>query len=150
MRRPQMIKRYVVLLSITAIFYASGALACRSDSFNPTWDPTQFHQSLNTDVNDYGIFFEEAAPWSACTQAAADGLYRKIYSTLHPSWSFDDPAVGPTGPYGRWLAGGDIALIHTTALRLANVGKLTKPLDDMIQNLNYQAKIDNFCGWNNL
>jgi len=147
-----MIKRYVVLLSITALFYARGALACRSDAGNPTWDPTLFHQSLNTDVNDYGIFFEEAAPWSGCTQAAADGLYKKIYLTLHDSsWNpyFNDPSVGPTGPYGRWLSGGDIALIHATALRLANVGKLTKPLDDMIQSINYQAKIDNFCGWNN-
>ena len=45
-----MIRRYVVLLSMTTLFCASGALACRSDSFNPAWDPTQFHQSLNTDV----------------------------------------------------------------------------------------------------
>lgn len=147
-----MIKRYAVLLSITVLFCARGAVACRSDAGNPTWDPTLFHQDLNTDLNDYGIFFEDAAPWSGCAQAAADGLYKKIYLTLHdPSWIpyYNDPSVGPTGPYGRWLSGGDIALIHATALRLANVGKLTKPLDDMIQSLDYQAKIDNYCGWDN-
>ena len=143
-------KRCAMLLSITVVFYASRAMACRSDAYNPTWDPTTFHQSLNTDVNDYGIFFEEAAPWSPCTQAAADGLYKKIYLTLHDlSWPYNDPAVGSVGPYGRWLSGGDIALIHATALRLANVGKLTKPLDDMIQKLDYKANIDNYCGWNN-
>src|SRR5205823_14330577 len=131
-RRFPIMKRFLTLFIVAVLFDAGAAFACRSDDvFFPS--VTTFHNSLNPDLIDYGTFFEEAAPWSGCIQAAADGLYKKLYLTLNSNiWPFADPQVGMVGPYNRWLSGGDIALIHATALRLANSGKLSKPLDDLI------------------
>lgn len=153
-------KRTLATLALAVLCCASNAFAqCRSSQGNTTRDVTYYKQDLNGDLADYGTMFEEAAPWSGCTQAAADALYKKLYTTFHPetlgfnSWSTGlyDAQVNLTlhAPFQRWLSGGDIALIHATALRLANVGKLTKPLDDLIHQITYVRNKDYYCGWDN-
>ncbi len=149
-----------MMFAVAVLCCTSNAFSqCRSSQGNTTRDVTYYKQALNGDLADYGTIFEEAAPWSSCTQAAADALYKKLYTTFHPetlgfnSWSTGlyDGNVNLTlhAPFQRWLAGGDVALIHATALRLANVGKLTKPLDDLIHQINYQRNVDYYCGWSN-
>ena len=47
------------------------------------------------------------------------------------------------------MSGGDAALIQASALRLANIGRLTKPLDDLVKRVNasYQLNVDAKCGF---
>ena len=147
-----------LLFLVMAVFlWHSDAFACRSDEF-ATGDVTTFKDNLNVDLNDYGVIFEEAAPWSGCTQAAADALYKKLYTHFHPplagigDWPHNDPQVCANGSscayqFQGWLQGGVVGLIHATALRLANVGKLSKPLDDLIQRIPYQMNVDLNCGF---
>ena len=155
-------KRSLAMFAVVVLGCASHAFSqCRSAQGNTTRDVTYYKQSLNGDLADYGTIFEEAAPWSSCTQDAADALYKKLYTTFHPetlgqgfpSWQtgLTDAQVNLTlhDPFQRWLSGGDVALIHATALRLANVGKLTKPLDDLIHQINYVRNVDFYCGWDN-
>jgi hypothetical protein len=151
-------KRSLLLFVLTALFCAGGLFAqCRSDEGYPSssTDATTYKQDLNVDLSDYGVIFEEAAPWSGCTQAAADALYKKIYTTYNPSivnktpWPHSSDQVPSYGPYGQWLSGGDAALIQAAALRLANIGKLTKPLDDLVKRVNadYAMNVDVKCGF---
>lgn len=156
-----MIKRYGALLAIAVLFIAGDALACRSFVGNPDAnnDPTTYKNDINVDLGDYGVIFEEAAPWSSCTQAAADALYKKLYTTFNPSL-VGKPPFPRTSPqingsfyqFQGWLGGGDVALIQATALRLANVGKLSKPLDDLVQRVSniYAFNVDKNCGFEGL
>jgi hypothetical protein len=167
-------KRSVVLFVFAALFCAGGVFAqCRSDDlyltpYNQPADATTYKNDLSLDLSDYGVIFEEAAPWSGCTQAAADALYKKVYTTFNPllagkeAWPHHDRSVCPhdptdpnykcADPYQGWLSGGDVALANAAALRLANVGKLTKPLDDLLQRVNasYQLNVDLYCGFDGL
>lgn len=153
-----MIKRYAALFAVAALFTAAGVFAqCRSSIGYPSTDTdtTTYKDDLNRDLSDYGVIFEEAAPWSGCTQAAADALYKKIYTTYNPSlvnknaWPHSSDQVSSYGPYQGWLSGGDAALIQASALRLANIGKLTKPLDDLVKRVNsgYNLNVDAKCGF---
>jgi hypothetical protein len=153
-------KRSLMMFTVAVLCFVPQAFSqCRSSQGNTTRDVTYYKQALNGDLADYGTIFEEAAPWSSCTQAAADALYKKLYTTFHPetvgfnSWSTGvyDAQAGFTlhAPFRGWLRGGDSALVHATALRLANVGKLTKPLDDLIKQIDYQLDVDVNCGWTN-
>lgn len=153
-------KRSLMMFAVAVLCCAPHAFSqCRSSQGNTTRDVTYYKQALNGDLADYGTIFEEAAPWSSCTQAAADALYKKLYTTFHPetvgfnSWTTGvyDAQAGFTlhAPFRGWLRGGDAALVHATALRLANVGKLTKPLDDLIKQIDYQMDVDVNCGWTN-
>jgi hypothetical protein len=153
-----MIKRYGALLAVAVLFIASDAVACRSYLGSPTaaTDVTTFKDNLNVDLADYGVIYEEAAPWSACTQAAADALYKKLYTTFYPTVvgkpgfpRYSNQIEGPYNQFQGWLAGGDAALIQATALRLANVGKLSKPLDALVQRVSniYAFKRDKNCGF---
>ncbi|HEY4639752.1 MAG TPA: hypothetical protein VII75_00275 [Thermoanaerobaculia bacterium] len=153
-------KLTLATIAVAVLCCGSNAFAqCRSDQGNTTRDVTYYKQALNDDLADYGTIFEESAPWSACTQAAADALYKKLYTTFHPdvvgfnNWTTGvyDAQAGFTlhAPFRGWLRGGDAALVHATALRLANVGKLTKPLDDLIKQIDYQLDVDVNCGWSN-
>ena len=153
-----MTKRYAALFAVTALFIAGGAFAqCRSSLGYPSsdTDTTTYKDNLNVDLSDYGVIFEEAAPWSGCVQAAADALYKKIYTTYNPSlvsksaWPHSSDQVPSYGPYQGWLSGGDAALIQASALRLANIGKLTKPLDDLVKRVNadYRLNVDQKCGF---
>jgi hypothetical protein len=153
-----MTKRYAALLAVAVLFIAGDALACRSFVGSPdaNTDTTTYKEDLNVDLADYGVIYEEAAPWSGCTQAAADALYKKLYTTFNPgvvgktAWPHEsDQIEDPFGPFQGWLGGGDAALIQATALRLANVGKLSKPLDDLVQRVSnsYVFNLDQNCGF---
>lgn len=156
-----MMKRYAALVVVAVLAAAHDVYACRSFLGNPDTvnDPTTYKDNLNVDLSDYGVIFEEAAPWSGCTQAAADALYRKLYTTFNPTivgrapWPHTAVNIeGSFGPFQGWLSGGDVALIQATALRLANVGKLSKPLDDLVQRVStsYRLSIDKNCGFDGL
>jgi hypothetical protein len=155
-----MIKRYGALLAVAAaVFFTAGdALACRSFLGNPdaNTDVTTYKNDLNVDLADYGVIYDEAAPWSGCTQAAADALYKKLYTTFNPSVvgkpAFPRTSAQINGSFYQfqgWLGGGDVALIQATALRLANIGKLSKPLDDLVQRVSniYVFNVDQNCGF---
>jgi hypothetical protein len=145
-------KNWGIFCTVFILFFSAHAAftQCRSDDLASP-DTTSFHNDPNVDLSDYGVIFDDAAPWSGCTQFAADALYRKVYTTFHPQivglggWPHNDGSAGQVPfnyyQYQGWLQGASVGLIYATALRLSNVGKLTKPLDDLIQHIPYTLNI---------
>jgi hypothetical protein len=101
---------------------------------------------------DYGVIFEEADDASSpgCQEWAAVALYKKVRSTLAlPSYIDTLGRFGNLyiGPYQGWLDGAQTSLVYATALRLGAKGKLTKPLAELIDQINYVQNIDGKCGF---
>jgi hypothetical protein len=130
---------------------------CKTYAGNSTYDVSTLKmatlQKPDSQANlfDYGVIFEEADDTdAACQDWASIALYKKVRSTLELPWYKDTNAYGTNspylGPYQGWLEGANATLVYATALRLGAKGKLTKPLAQLIDQIDYQANIEKSCG----
>ncbi|HEX8155486.1 MAG TPA: hypothetical protein VF698_20300, partial [Thermoanaerobaculia bacterium] len=140
-----------VLFAVVAMCLAANrAFAlCNTDERSAN-NVTTFKNNVNADLNDYGIIFEEVVQNPACVDSAATALYKKVRETIG---SRDYPAFDVnlkktvTQPYGGWLQGGNVSIIYATALKLGTKGKLSKPLDDLLGQIQYSGDKDAYCGF---
>jgi hypothetical protein len=144
-------------LAIAAAFLCvpSSSAICRTDPHS-TYDVSTLKMANSTMPNsqanlvDYGIIFEDANDTqSSCGEWASIALYKKVRATLELPPYRDTVRFGSNyiGPYQGWLEGSNVSLVYATALRLGARGKLTKPLAQLIDQINYFLNIDRNCGF---
>ncbi|MFL6235809.1 MAG: fascin domain-containing protein [Thermoanaerobaculia bacterium] len=139
---------FLFLILGTLLGLGSASAQCRSDDRSSP-DVTAFYADANHDLSDYGVIFEDAGN-SGCAQAASVALYKKVKATLGYSWPVYDAQVNLwVYAYQGWLQGANVTLIYAAALRLGAQGKLTKPLDDLLEQISYPGNIDAHCGFDN-
>jgi hypothetical protein len=80
-----------------------------------------YNGDLNVDLNDYGSLFEDIRRSGCCPETVQRLLYQKIDAELR------------AGGFGKWLGGGDIYLIVTTALQLGARGALPLELHNKVR-----------------
>ena len=136
-------------IALAVLLFPNAASACRSDPY-ALYDVSTLKGGVRPDANanlfDYGIIFEDAND-SSCAAWAAVALYKKVRATLdHPVY-WDSNVYKTVGPYAGWLRGANATLVYATALRLGAQGRLTKPLADLVDQVNYTQNIDAYCGF---
>jgi len=117
----------------------------------PSADPGHwvFHISngdlVNPNLADYGDFFFDAQN-DTCAPDAAHALRLKIESTLASPAT--DGVTGISAPYQRWLEGGMVSLIFTTALELGAKGRLDSDLAASLLRVRgaFNFNVDPSCG----
>ena len=135
-----------IAVLVVSSFVSNAFGQCRSDD-RQSYDITQFYGGGDRDLAGYGIILQDARNPS-CAASAANALQKKIRNTLAAGNQYDN-VVGLVGPYQGWLQGANVSLIFAAALQLSQQGKLTKPLDDLLLQINYQMNLDPSCGFDN-
>lgn len=145
----------VVCLAVPRSFALDPGYYCRTypgQSYDVSSVKMGFGSKPDSQANlfDYGVIFEDAhGDDAACQDWASVALYKKVRATLDKPY-YQDTAVFGTlwiGPYQGWLDGAQTSLAYATALRLGAKGKLTKPLAQLIDQIDYVQNIDRNCGF---
>ena len=126
---------------------AATAAAAAAGCISPSLDLNESDPSIQ--FGQYGtLFLESGLP--ECRQAAHDTLLRKLRRELAQPPRVDPLLQKSVGPFGAWLAGGNLALAIPTAMRLGGAGLLDAPLDDVLRSAigTYEFNLDPTCGLN--